>query len=82
MPTVRAFASRSGIFPNRKRRLRERRSPLPDARSRPDVFVGRVATKATVCDWERLPTYECLNPFTRAEGANDFRQACFAVRAR
>jgi hypothetical protein len=27
-------------------------APLPDATSRPSVFVGRVATKATVCDWK------------------------------
>ncbi len=26
--------------------------PLPDATSRPSAFVGRVATKATVCDWK------------------------------
>ncbi|WP_434130728.1 hypothetical protein [Methylocaldum sp. GT1BB] len=44
---------------------------LPDATSWPNVFVGK-----------GLPTYECLNSFTRAEGANDFRQAGFAIRAR
>jgi len=27
---------------------------FPDATSRPSGFVGRVATKATVCDWERI----------------------------
>ncbi|MBP1150212.1 hypothetical protein [Methylocaldum sp. RMAD-M] len=46
-------------------------APLPDTTSQPSVFVGK-----------GLPTYECLNQFTRAEGANDVRQACFAVRAR
>ncbi|WP_434148540.1 phage integrase N-terminal SAM-like domain-containing protein [Methylocaldum gracile subsp. desertum] len=44
---------------------------LPDTTSRPSVFVGK-----------GLPTYECLNQFTRAEGANDVHQAGFAVRAR
>ncbi|WP_434151021.1 hypothetical protein ACR2R6_05630 [Methylocaldum gracile subsp. desertum] len=44
---------------------------LPDATSRPSVFVGK-----------GLPTYECLNQFTVADGANDFRRAGFAVRAR
>ena len=29
-----------------------------------------------------LPTYESLNRSTLAEGANDVRHACFAVRAR
>jgi hypothetical protein len=29
-----------------------------------------------------LPTYECLNQFTVAEGASDFRHACFVVRAK
>jgi hypothetical protein len=47
------------------------RESFPDATSRPSVFVGK-----------GLPTYECLNPFTRAEGANDVHQAGFAVRAR
>ncbi|WP_347257999.1 hypothetical protein, partial [Methylocaldum sp.] len=56
---------------NRKRRLRERRS-RPSRRCRwGNGFVGK-----------GLPTYECLNLFTRAEGANDSCQACFAVRAR
>ncbi|BBA36923.1 hypothetical protein sS8_5000 [Methylocaldum marinum] len=44
---------------------------LPDATPRPRISVGK-----------GLPTYECLNQFARTEGANDFRQACFAVRAR
>jgi hypothetical protein len=57
------------------------RESFPDATARPSVFAGRVATKATVCDWERIAD-ECLNQFTRAEGANDFRRAGFAVRAR
>jgi hypothetical protein len=43
-------------------------APLPDATSRPSVFVGK-----------GLPTYEGLNPVTRAVGANDVREACFAV---
>ena|GEM_PF-5920251 len=46
-------------------------APLPDATSRPSVFVGK-----------GLPTYEGLNQFTPAEGANHFRRACFVVRTR
>ncbi|WP_434150053.1 hypothetical protein ACR2R6_00810 [Methylocaldum gracile subsp. desertum] len=44
---------------------------LPDTTSRPSVFVGK-----------GLPTYEGLNQFTPAEGANHFRRACFVVRTR
>ncbi|MBP1152578.1 hypothetical protein JOD69_004442 [Methylocaldum sp. RMAD-M] len=43
---------------------------LPDTTSRPSVFVGRVATKATVCDWERiaeLRMLESIHPSRRRQ---------------